>query len=319
MRRKILGIIVFMLSLSASVVTVTSGQEQIAAVLRVTRQELTLQRANTEAWLPLRQGTEAPFGAGDTLRTTDTGRALLTVADTFDILILPSSTLTLNNLRTGEFSARLESGIAIIHTSAQANIASFALDSAHFTVTMPAPLMAIWSDAERNSSILVAAGSADVQSNAQTFTVEANQGFLAGSSANGIIAELDMPLTAAHLEGELFGCPGVIQTDGLNINVRVAPGLESTVIGNIKNNSEIRLMGMNAFNSWYRIQAFSGFGWVQKALVKTECQDLPTLPRGFSERNPGIRDVLSFELTLLEPFYGSPENDLWFYLSLAPQ
>jgi hypothetical protein len=317
MTRKSKAIAVFMLCFCLTVPYVSSGQEQLAMVLQVTHIGVELRRANTNAWLPLREGAEAPFGTGDTLRTTDTGRAYLTVPNTLELLILPSSVFTLNSLTAVEIGANLEQGIVVFRSAADAAIKSADIQTAHFSVTRPAPLMALWSDAERNSSVLVAAGSADVRSNSTIFTVEASQGFLAGNSSSGGVGSIEPPLTAANLEGELFGCPGIIQTGGLNLNVRVAPGLESTVIGNIENKTQIQLMGVNAFDTWYRIQAFSGFGWVQKALVRTDCRDLPALPRGFSERNPGIRDVLPLELALLESFYGAPEDDLWFYLSLA--
>ncbi|MBL8166227.1 MAG: SH3 domain-containing protein [Anaerolineae bacterium] len=319
MTRRFQSIVVFIVWLSLSTAYISHGQDQLAAVLQVTHAGVELQRANTVEWLPLRKGSESPVGTGDTLRTTDTGRAYLTVDGKLDLLILPTTIFTLKSLAPHELGADLEHGIAVLQIDPEADFEVFAIETAHFTVNMPTQLMAVWSDAERNSSVLVAAGSTLVQSGGETFTVAVNQGFLAGSSSVGGVGSINTPLTAANLEGELFGCPGIIQTGGLNLNVRVAPGLESTVIGNIANETPIQLMGVNAFDTWYRIQAFSGFGWVQKALVNTECQDLPVLPRGFSERNPGIRDVLPLELALLEPFYGPPEEDLWFYLSLASQ
>jgi uncharacterized protein YraI len=110
---------------------------------------------------------------------------------------------------------------------------------------------------------------------------------------------------------------GEVNTSGeLNLNVRVGPGFNSGVIGNLPTDAVTRIMGISESGNWYRIQALTGFGWVRSSLVTTDCDTTPILPNNTVERNLEVRRVRPLELEFLIPFYGLPEDNLWFYRSV---
>lgn len=286
--------------------------QSYAAVLTITRSGVEVRRANTEAWLPLPVNSESPFGAGDMLRTNETGRALLTFLDEIEVLILPESSYEL--LDFGEaLSARI-AGYAVQRGTLDSAYRLEVAGSTPFVVTRPAAWFAVWPDV-----ITVAEGTAEIIANDAALSVAAGQGMRVTPLREPNIAPLESPLNDARLVGLLDGCPGEMNTvNNLNVNVRFGSDFGQGVIGNIPNRTPVSVMGVNLSGTWYRIQAFSGFGWVQQPLVANTCVDLPILPDNQYERSIGIFGVLPPEVTLLEPFYGPPEGDLWFYRSLAP-
>jgi len=297
------------------IVPATRAQEY-AAVLRIVRPGVEIRRLNTEQWFALPIDAELPFGAGDVLRTDGEGRAWLEFNADMRFLILPDTTLELNAFDPTHFAARID-GDSLQFVGANTDFTEFALEAGALTVTQPAEMFGVWARAD-SSVLTVAQGDAFAHANNEDFTVPAASGLRVNASGEVEAAEMESPFSAARLIGQLDGCPGVTQTVGeLNVNVRVGPGFSFTVIGSIENGHEVRVMGINAAGTWYRIQAFSGFGWMQVPLVENTCTDLPVLPNNTIERNIGVWQVTQAELELLLPFYGAPEDDLWFYRSVV--
>ncbi|HLA42249.1 MAG TPA: hypothetical protein VJZ27_02370, partial [Aggregatilineales bacterium] len=69
---------------------------------------------------------------------------------------------------------------------------------------------------------------------------------------------------------------------------------------------------------WYKIQFKSDFGWVLALAIDTACEDLPQLSYDLTYIT-GMEHVKAFEVEMLGPFYGAPENYLWFYRSLIEE
>lgn len=285
--------------------------QSYAALLTITRAGVEVRRANTEAWLPLPEKSESPFGPGDALRTNAAGRALLTFLDQIDLLILPESTYELFDF-SPDITARI-SGYAVQRGSPAGDYHLEVAGSAALVINRAAASFAVWPDV-----VTVSDGEAEITVGGSTLTVAAGQGIRAVPGAAPDVSTLEPPFNAARLVGLLDGCPGAMNTvNNLNVNVRFGSDLQQGVIGNIPNKTPVRLMGVNQSGTWYRIQAFSGFGWVQQPLVANTCEALPVLRDDQFERSIGIFGVLPQEIALLEPFYGPPESDLWFYRSLA--
>jgi Bacterial SH3 domain len=307
------GLLVVMLQL-AFALPLRANSTSFAARLAITHSGVEIRRVNTGAWLPLPENSESPFGPGDMLRTDESGRALLTFLDQIDLLILPESTYELLDF-TPDISARI-TGHAVHRQTQGLQIGAYRLEiigTAPLVVTRPAEWFAVWPDV-----LTVAEGEAEVAANEASRTVAAGQGIRVAPGAESDISPLESPLNAARLIGLLDGCPGEMDTvNNLNVNVRFGSDLQLGVIGNIPNATPVSVMGVNQSGNWYRIQAFSGFGWVQQPLVANACSDLPILPDDQSERSIGIFNVLPLEIDLLAPFYGPPEGDLWFYRSLV--
>ncbi len=312
MRYKLSAVGIVILLMSAF--SVHAQTPSYAALLTITHSGVEIRRANTEAWVALPENSESPFGVGDVLRTDETGRALLTFLDQIDLLILPESTYELLEFGN-ELDARIN-GYAVQRQTQTPRFRAYRLEvmgSAPLVVTSPAAWLAVWPDV-----VTVAEGEAKIITNDVEHTVTAGEGIRAVPGGEPDITPLESPLNAARLVGLLDGCPGEMDTvNNLNVNVRFGSDLRQGVIGNIPNATPVSVMGVNLSGTWYRIQAFSGFGWVQQPLVANTCADLPILPDDQFERSIGIFEVLPLELALLEPFFGPPTSDLWFYRSIV--
>ncbi len=294
-------------------------QPHYAALLTVTHDGLEIRRAGTTDWLPLSIDAQAPFNTGDALRTDNYGRAYLSFLQDSSILVLPRSTFELVEFT---YSPNLNLSIRMTGHAIQAlntETGLYRLETPRLVINSPSTLLAVWDHENEPSAVTTAKGDLKVSIGSEEFTVKEGQGLFDNQINRPAVADLNMPLTAPHLEGELLGCPGEIQTvDDLNINIRVGTGFQSDVIGSIANKSVVRVMATNEHNTWYRIQAFSGFGWIRQSLVKSACENLPVLPDNSREYNRGLQNIAPIEYALLEPFYGSGDEDLWFYLSFLP-
>jgi hypothetical protein len=303
---------------------VTAQNPRYAAVLQVNFTGVEVRLANTQAWLPLSANAEAPLGPGDSIRTNGFGRAMLTFLDDGEVFVLPDTTLDVLTFDEGEsggldVSLRLR-GITIQQMRRDREITSFQIETSLLTVTSPAELFAVWAQDDQSAVVTVAEGQAEVSANDQVFPVTAGGGIRVAPPNRIDEMELDVPLNAARLIGLLDGCSGMMDTSGeQNVNVRVGPDIDSTVIGNIADEEPVRLLAIAEYANWYRIQAFSGFGWVQRRLVDNACEDLIVLPSNTVEHNIGVFQISADELALLQPFYGPPEDDLWFYRSLRQE
>lgn len=301
---------------------VSASQENIAIVPMAVYDRVEIRRANTSLWLHLRPEMDVPFGPGDMLRTDNTGRALLNFAGKFEALLLPNSTFSLENFALSaeeqvRFAARL-SGHLIQRANGETEFEQYQLVTDRLTL-VSAPLnFAVWDQDGQLAAVTIAEGSGSIRVNEQIFTLEAEEGLLVDLEGWAVSGSMSPPLNAARLEGILFGCPGQINTvDGVNVNVRVGPGLDFTVVGNIADQQPVQIMGVNRGGTWYRIQAFSGFGWQRANLIEADCPDAPLISGRAVELNVGIFGITPDELLLLAPFYGPPEEDLWFYRSFS--
>jgi hypothetical protein len=126
----------------------------------------------------------------------------------------------------------------------------------------------------------------------------------------------DVPINFARIEGELDGCMGAIQTaNDVLLRVRAGPSDQYFYMGSIPDSTPIQLMGTapGPGGLWYRFQFLSDFGWALGAAIETDCTDLTQYPDFGVENAPGIVQVRDYEIPLLEPFFGMPEDDVWFF------
>jgi hypothetical protein len=296
-----------------------AAESSYAAVMRVTFPGVEVRLANTERWLPLAAGSQAPLGQGDSVRTDRTGRVLLRFLDSVEMLLLPGSVfelVTLDAAPTVQLVARLHDGHLVQRLVDDANPGSYRLETDAFTLVEPARSSGVWARAEQPAYITVTDGEAVILQDDAALAVAEGEGLrFSGATADRLM--FDAPLNAPRLEGLLRGCAGVITTlDGRNLNIRVAPNFGDTLLGSIPHETPVEIMGVTEFGEWYRIQVLSVFAWVESPAVETTCADLPILPYLSVERNNSILAVLPDELPLLQPFYGLPADDTLFYLNL---
>ncbi len=295
----------------------TFPAEGYAAVLVVTHDGVEVQRAHTQAWLPLAAGSSGPLGSGDRLRTDGEGRALLTYWAGAQTLILPDSTFALDALEVnageGVRLAATLSGVAI-HAIPAAPGLEFRFEMEGLTLTQAEGLFATWVDAGQPFGVTVAEGQVSLASEQGPVELAAGQGFYSGAE----VIDFDPPWNLARMQGIREGCAGLVDTDtDVPLRVRIGPGMGYVMMGVFGESQAVPIMGLNESGGWYRIQFLSGYGWMLRLAIQTECQNLPVLPDA-AETSRYILGASPDELTLLQPFFGTPRDDPWFYHPETP-
>lgn len=302
-----LGLVVLLL-----VPVQTTAQDPYAAVLTVTHPGVELRRSGTQNWLPLAAESVAPLGSGDMLRTDNTGRAMITFWDDAQTILLGNSTFQLDSLElgtgaAGELTAQLE-GTAVHRLPDTAF--SYHLDIGEAALTQAAGLFATWARPDGFYAVTVAEGNVELSAAGSAYNVSRNQGIYTGQE----IFTFDPPWNVARMQGQIEGCPGIIDTtDDVMLRTRMGPGLGFTIIGGFDEQQPVQIMAINQSEGWYRIQYLNDFGWVQRLAVVTGCTDLPVLPDNTIELAPFVVNPLETELEMLQPFFGAPGENIWFY------
>jgi hypothetical protein len=310
----LLGVVLLVFSIN----TLVNGQtEEAAATVRILYPQVEIRRANTEIWLPLPQDAESVFGTGDALRTSRNGRAYLMLFDQAEVLILPNSTYEIQVFTqaaddTLHIAARL-TGRMIQYADSPTVFSDYVLDLGQAVVTTPAAHFATQSTETGMAYVIVAQGEALLLVDNQPVSVAAGYGARAGETISPV-TPIEAPASFARLDGILDGCPGVINNEkDENLNVRVGPTFAYDVAGTILNGTVVPIVGATQDRERYRIQFLSGFGWVVANSVETDCENLPVFPYRTFEDIRGVVASSRRELELLAPFFGEPEDDLWFF------
>lgn len=314
----------FIVLFAVFLVQINTAQTLYASALNVRYEGVELLRANTTEWLPLNTvGTIAPFGEGDIMRTDVSGRASLTFGDAFEILILPNSTFELTQFAqddtgTFQFEARVQ-GVMVQSTFTPDIIGNqtFVLENAEITITDSADLFSLWVYDDQPSTITVAEGELTVFDSDNSTLINANQAYRFDAD-EATIHDLDQPLNAPRLTGILEGCLGTVQTEGnVNLFVRTGIGRGFQPMDAISPNTVVPIMGVTE-SGWARIQFLSGFGWLLASALVTECTDLPTLPDDSPEEQfLTVINVTESEVAILQPFFGRPIDDRFFYQTIT--
>ncbi len=290
----------------------TVSADPYAAVLGVTPAGVAVERAHTEAWLPLAAGSSGPLGSGDRLRTDGEGRALLTYWEGARTLILPDSTFALDDLDVSAGrGVRLAASLTGVAVHAIPSTPGLALDLAleGVTVTQAEGLFATWADAGQPLGVTVAEGRITLAGDRGPVELAAGQGLYADSE----VVDFDPPWNLARMQGIREGCPGLVDTDtDVPLRVRIGPGMGYVVMGVFGESQAVPIMGVNESGGWYRIQFLSGYGWMLRLAIQTNCQNLPVLPDA-AEAPRFVLGASQDEEALLRPFFGTPRANPWFY------
>lgn len=323
------------LVLSPSPTAAAQANQPYAALLTVTYEGVEIRRADTEEWLPLPPGAQTPFGEGDRLRTLRFGRAKLDFLPGEGVaLVLPRSELTLN-----EFGEIAPGRFALRMSSVGRSVYQFPPEDISFALTLAAEPLALTADTNAmpfrlalenrpsEESIYAVVGEGDV-------SIDAPQGETVLTSENGYrwqpsgqdVVSLTMPSSFAHVEAALDGCPApsaITTAGGVLLRVRAGPGTGFFFMGSIQDSSPVTLMGQARTSEglWYRIRFLNDFGWVLADAITTDCAEsqIPEINIEGFEVSSGVVEVQPPEVGILEPFFGPPREDVWFYRVLNRQ
>jgi hypothetical protein len=289
-----------------------------AIVLEVRYGDVEIQRGNTSQWFRLPVGAVMPVGEGDSLRTADSGRAHLQVSDMGQILILPVTTLTIDqyNVDTDK-PYRLHMTVeGVIVQQLDPELFNYHLNTTDFHLLTASQWSAVWSFEESVDALAVVEGDTQVQMpDDTTFMVNSGQAFW-GAIGNTRTVDFSPPFNAAKLEARLFGCDAVVSTPGQNgVNVRRGIGQFNEKLGLIPDEAIVSAMAINEAGFWVRIQYLSGFSWIVEDSLIYDCPNLPRVDDNTRpERIYSVINPLDSEVALLQPFFQTPNEDAFFYL-----
>jgi hypothetical protein len=293
------------------------AQDNLSMVIDVRYEGVEIGRENTDIWLPLPQGAIAFIGAGDTIRTTETGRVDIVLDDTAHMLLLSNTDFTIESFTSKNGNLSLEghlNGNAIVETSETTIFDTFNLHLNDLTITQPASLMSIWSFADVTDAVTVAMGEATVFANDTDIMIPAEAGFFGEADRIEAIS-FNPEWHAAGLEAGLYGCRGQVKTAAESpLLVRTGPGRGFLAMGTLDISRIVDIMAETETTGWTRIQFLTGFGWTQSLAIESDCTDVPI----FSDDSPEekfitVINVTDEELTILEPFFESPANNVFSY------
>lgn len=298
--------------LTNSVFAYQPAPDAYAATLTIMQEGVTLRRAGTQAWLPLRVGAVMPLGEGDQLQTAAGGRALVEFWPGGNMLLLPYSTYKQGLLTAAEagsdhqIAGRLD-GAAIHRFSSP--VAAYRLELNDGVIVQPASQFATWSRSTGPDAVTVYEGVVRLEANEIQVAIGENHGWYAGEAP----VLLDDALNAAALIALYEGCEGVVSIDLRSLRVREGPGEGYVVIGYFNNGDRVSVMGVNQSNGWYRVRSDSHFGWVQALAVQAACDNLPRSADTTRELFVQAAGATALEREWLRPYFGLPVDDLWFY------
>lgn len=292
-----------------------------AAALEVTFAGLEFRRVNTQSWIPLRVGSTMPIGAGDQFRTNEHGRAILSFGgNKTQALVMPSSHVLLDNfLMEDAFSLDLTvmTGRVIFTVDTTVNITEFRVAAGDTTISEPSANFGVQVDNVLDVvSLISAEGDLGVMVGDEMLTIPAEHGLRVRADQQlDPITALNFPYNFAKLDGVLDGCPATINTNGeISLNVRIGSNIEYDTLGSVPHNTPVYLMATSPNGERYRIQFFSGFGWVLATGVTSTCVDLPVIPYGTPETVLQVERTRRDEIEFLYPFFGDPRQNVIFYI-----
>lgn len=292
---------------------------ELSAVVMVISEPVLIQRAGTETELPLREGSIAPVGAGDHVRTGENGRLILMFLDTNPLYLLPSTHFELREFSSSEAGlfrvvGSLREGIAIQQFKEDPQGWQYHLETSALTVIEPSSHFAVWAVTGRLEAAISAAGELLIQKpdQADLIRVPPAAGLFATLSSES--QPLLSPYHAAQLLALSLNCRGVVSTGGgEGLRLRRGAALDYQIVDLLQDGQNVLITGITENGLWYRIPFQTGFGWIYSSLVRANCPTLPRFPNLVGESNEQIDGVTPVELEFLEPFYGLPRTNPVFY------
>lgn len=311
--------LLFLLLVVLSVQTLAGAQSPLAAVVEITYAGVELKRVNTEVWLPLPVGAQAPFGVGDTLRTDNTGRALLTFGAAAQTLLLPLSEYQLQTFEETDqqFALKMQllNGRSIQHLTDPALVSTYQLDLQHMTLEQPNDLFATQVQVDTTSDVIVARGEIRLNKGQDELELQAGNGLRAVETF-GEVVKITPPQGFSFLSVTSDTCRGLVKATipgETSVSVRLGPGEGYLNLGNIPNDTIVPIIGKADVGGRLLTPYLSTYGWlIPSGIVLQSCRNLPLVP---AEKQViyGVVNPASVEMDMLVPFFGTPTENSRFY------
>lgn len=292
---------------------------ELSAAVMVIGDTVTLQRAGTAQTFSLSEGAVMPVGAGDTLLTGSSGRALIAFGEVNQLLLLPNTEYELigfTQLENGQFriEAELHEGVIVQQFQEDPSDWQYQLATDSLTVEQPSEQFAVWAIADYLEAAISAEGTLTVQiaDSDEPVEIQGPAGVFPPYSVSAVA--LEEPYHAAQLLARSIGCSGTITTNGSEgLRLRRGAALDYQVVEVLQDGQHVPVIGTTENGLWYGIPYQTGLGWLYSGLVAAECENLPQFPNLVGSQNEFIRAATEAEIELLRPFYGLPETNRVFY------
>ncbi|MEO1645769.1 MAG: SH3 domain-containing protein [Chloroflexota bacterium] len=296
----------------------TAQTSNFAATVTIVAEGVTFSRDNIEQTFILPVGSVTPFGEGDRIETNATGRAIITLVDGYNILLLPDSTYSVRSFEEISsdiltFAGMLE-GIAIHDFMQQTTTLAYELNTPEFNVINSTDAnFAVWASENYLQAVTVASGVITLLNADESITVETAEGFAIPFSDEPVSLQ-NSSYHGVHAVRASVNCQGVINTTN-PLGVRVRSGASQAYIATVVvlDGTPIDIVAIDEDARWYRVALFSEFGWVSTELVEAECEGLPELRFAFSEMPERFSAVTDSERPFLLPYYGDFFTNPNFY------
>jgi len=277
-----------------------NAQSDLAAVMTVQSEGVEVQRVGTTSWIPV--SVEAIVGVGDTIRTDETGRALITYfSDGVETTLEPSTEYRIEVFSGDEETFQLSVSVLAGQTRQRLERVLDA-GSSYDVITPGVSLVArgtafnVRVEPTGRSGMIVTEGLVSAEKETESAEVPAEFGVRAPE--DGDLSDVVRASSFAELDAALDGCSVSLSTpDDVRINVRLGASTDYPVVGSVTDSEVTNVKGVAENGGWYRIDFRGGSGWLLASGLEITgtCAGL----RQF-EDNYGPEDATAYE------FLGDP-------------
>lgn len=288
-----------------------------AAILEVNYRGVSVQRASTEAWLPLQPRSIAPAADGDNIRTNHFGRATLHFSDIASVFTLSNVNTTINHFSLSDVGhaniSLTVDGVSIYTIHQPERLDQFSLSVGNLMITQPAESFAVWVSENNLISVIVDKGTLLLDDNGVSVEIPQGHGY---NQRRQTTADIKFfPLNEATLFTSIIQCEGIATAeDNQNLTVRSSPSPTGQVKGYIHDRTPVYIIGITTDQSRLRVRYYSSFGWVETAGVTYQCDNLPVYELAQQETYHTMIDPTDSEYATTYPYFGSIMDDPYFYI-----
>ena len=265
------------------------AQDELVATLEVFDAGVEIKRVGTDLWLPV--NIESLVGQGDSIRTDETGEALITFfADGTSAELEPNTEIIITEFVGDDDSFDLT--LEVLRGITRQQFAklldrdensSYQVVTPGITMTIRGTDFAVRVEDGGRSALITTDGLVD----ANTTPVEV--GFGARAESDGDLSDVVPAANFDELDAALDGCTAANTLSGdILFVIRRAPTSDSQIITTLTPSKIEHVFGVSADEAWYRtpidIPLFE-FGWVSSALVELDenCSNLREFSNTHSE------------------------------------
>lgn len=278
----------------------TFAQGDLAAILEVVDEGVEVKRVNTDQWLAIR--AEAIVGVGDSIRTSETGRARITFfSDGVETTVEPATEIIIEAFNgdaepDGSFtlSVRVVAGQTLQRLDrALDEDSDYNVETPGASLVARGTNFAVRVEPSGRSGMLVFDGVVGAENDSSAADVPAQFGIRA--AVGDAISDVVRADTFAQLDAALDGCSVIVTTpDDVRLNARLGPSLDFPAVGTIDADAITNVKGVTESGGWYRIDFRGGFAWVlsSTASIQGECAGLRQFPDDAPAEDPMLYEFV---------------------------